>query len=639
MKFASRVLPSLLVGIMLALVLVPICAAEGSGVRYVFLLDTSLSMVGQAQGATNIMDRVKSSMKDFVTSGDQTFQGATVTVATFSDTLGTVRDFPIRTSGDTYQVAAYIDTLKATGHQTHIYAAVKDLLSQVRAGRTQGEKVYLYLYTDGEETEPGKTITDTIDEFQAGRGSTDWLYYITLGVHLEEWEREALAGAPGMRLVEVAKDQRPPVIVEAMIPNLNFGDIDRKTARSQLFAPRGDVPQGLSLRLSVEPSSNMDKLRAAGAGISLVASEVAFSDELELKLKTINGDQIPEGAYTAICHVATSSPEAVVLPDSFLLSFYKGDFSYTAVLAPVNPIVRDEDDVTEAIRLNNSVTEIMVKKIWEKSFSGEYHLSLIPSSLVAAKAGSLRPPTAEIVLTKNAPQTLVSFSRAAMSAGLDASGGELDLMVDAAKGLRPGRYRTRIVFTSPEAPVKGYGVADLGQGQYEFPLTIDVAEKPVPLLFHVFWLLAEATAVLWLVLFGAASMRGTTIGEMTLGWAIGAGLAKPCLSNVGVYCLEPREARRSQEFERLTNVVIGLETPVFGEMPAKLRLQAVRTLGRTALRVSVDDRSGVFGLRRAGEAEFAPHSEALVWNDDLIQLGRYKLRIDSGDLYGGDSVE
>jgi hypothetical protein len=602
------------------------CRAEGSLPTYVFIVDTSLSMIGQATGASNILDKVKGNIQGFFQYGGFV-EGAHVVVATFDNGLRDIHEFTLNADADRRAVISYVDSIRAVGEQTHIYSSLREILTQTEALRSAGGKVSYYLYTDGHETEPGRTIKDTVGGFQAAKGPADWFYYVTLGVKLEDWERQALLDAPAMKLVEVDAQQKPPTIVETTLPLLNFGDITKGSTRSQVFrlGAGGGAPD-LKLRFEIKPEGQTQTLLSRGAQVSIEPMETAYADNVSLKLATANSDLIPPGAYTLQCQVIPSSPDYIMSPDTFDVSFTNGDASYNLVTELLDPRPDEKQQGAAALDV------VVADKTWATGFDAKYKLVLAPSALVTTNSSAFPVPlvTAEAI-TPGAPPNLVSVLGGTGHVPFEDHQAVLDVNVP--RGTKPGKYQARIVIYSPDAEVKGPGVKAINDGNYELGLVVDVVPEPLPL-----WMLALIGAGGLLVLgllavIVISIIQRKSVGTLLTEWGAALGWVKIRIENLSLYCMEPRESRGTQEFLDLSQETVGAGTEVFPSMPMSLRLRSVLVSGRKALQVSTDD--GTFGVKRPGEKLAMPYSDTYVWSDDVIQVGQFRVRVDSNDLVGG----
>jgi len=596
-----------------------------SHVTHVFLVDTSLSMIGRGEGAVNIMPQVKESLKDFIESGKDTLIGSKVILATFSQGLLSYKEFKIQDEAGIKYLFSYIDGVQATGTSTYIYQSVTGLLDKIYKEPRGNEQVYVYLYTDGKEEESGRSISDTVQAFSAKKGSSDWLYYITLGVPLKEADRKALKETEGVKLVEVPSQNKPPIVIEMKIPRLNFGDISQKRTREQEFSlrtKRFSLKEDTTLSFQFKPIADIAYLAQKGSSVSVTPSEKRYSNRIELSLTVANPDLIPPGIYTAECAVTSSSGEYIVVPASFTAVFSKGDISY---LLTISEAGQSKDE---------NVSKIVVDKVWERGHESSYTMTLTPSALIQANSSKVTPPILTVSGEESGKRSLLEVQGQTGQITVPVLGGSQTITIKVPKDYRPGNYQPKIVFYSPDADIKGKGVKDIGGGMYEYSLTVQVNRKPQPPYVWV------AAGLLLLILLATtalvitASVKNEPVSGVVAEVLAGTGLKKPAIRNAVISCSGPRQHRSSEYISLLTSQYIGQGTDIFPELPSRLHLQPCLFKGRLALRVAADE--GVFHLRRTGEKSFMPKHEGLVWADDVIRVGDYQITIEASDLaFGG----
>jgi hypothetical protein len=276
--------------------------------------------------------------------------------------------------------------------------------------------------------------------------------------------------------------------------------------------------------------------------------------------------------------------------------------------------------------------------VWEKAFNGYLTLSFTPSALAQKFESSL--PSLEASLEMASPQTLgfVSFDKPGSqkkNAGLAPSGGRLTTAIAIPEGTTAGRYEGKVKVFSSDAPLKGPLVKDLGNSFYEIPFSVVVAKRPMPAAVKALVALLAIGGLLIAAVFVTASLRRLPVNYVMTDWRASLGLIRPSLENVVLQCVEPRASRLTHEFPSLKDERIGVGTDLFPDMGATLRLKADIHNGRRVLVVTCESPEGVFDLKRAGEEDYIPQHEAQVWADDIIQVGKYRFRVDSNDLFGG----
>src|SRR2546426_6454251 len=135
---------------------VNVCLGESAqptngSVDWIFVLDTSASMHG-ADGASNIFDRVKSTIGDFVRA---THQGDSVALYTFDSDTQLRNSIRITTESDRLELLKAIYALQSNGARTYTGKAIHDALSRATELKDQpgasDRTVSIVLFTDGLE--------------------------------------------------------------------------------------------------------------------------------------------------------------------------------------------------------------------------------------------------------------------------------------------------------------------------------------------------------------------------------------------------------------------------------------------------------------------------------------------------------
>jgi hypothetical protein len=623
--FVSALAPAVVVG---GLLQPSVCYASEQRVSYVFILDASLSMVGRGEGAVNIMPRVKDNMKSFVQSASASLVGSRVVVATFSEDLLSFKEFKILGNQDVSAVASYVDGIEASGKSTYIYRSMRQIIEQVTASRSEDERIFFYLYTDGLEEEYGHSIADTVREFRAKRGPNDWLYYIALGAKMTDEERRSFEEGPGANAIQRPS---PPTVIELRYLTLNFGDIDGKPVKDLLLATRGkpfSSKEGVKVSFELGDSPDIDAISWAGAEVALSPKEAPYADRMKLSLSGQNVGDIPPGIYIAPCSATVLSPDYVILPGTFKVVFSKGDASYNLFFGDAAPE-----------KVGTQVSEIRAEGVWNAGYSHEFTLALTSSAILKENAEKVTPPEVKLEVSKARSQILVfpqdeaSDKTRAGQHVFRATGGTTAVLLRIPKGFPAGRYDAKIVVFSPEAEVKGEKVQPSSEGYFELPLRIDVAAAPLSLGAKAAIVAAAVLLTVILLLLVASLVKKEPAGAVLLGVLAATGALKPRISSLTLSCREPREERRDQEFVGLRQQTIGPGTDFFPNLPQRLSLQATLRKGKVALLVSGE--SEVFQLKPSGETKLLQQQQAYVWDGDVVQVGKFKFRVDSNDLVGG----
>lgn len=144
----------------------------------IIVLDTSLSMTGQAQGR-DIFDRAKSSIRDYI---DQVKDGDRITFATFDTD---VRIFPsviVDDQNDRDILKKYITMTEASGLWTNTYQMIIKVLEFTNKFEKETERpTDIVIMTDGIDDPPPGNKALNFDEFakKYGKKQDLWVYVIS----------------------------------------------------------------------------------------------------------------------------------------------------------------------------------------------------------------------------------------------------------------------------------------------------------------------------------------------------------------------------------------------------------------------------------------------------------------------------
>lgn len=183
---------------------------------YLFVIDTSGSMVGKPTGSgnVNIMPQVKEAIKKFLSSLPV---GARVVLLPFDRQIHSQKEVVIKKESDRGELKNYVDRLRAEGQVTWIYYALKEVVQktkQLSESAVVPRKQIILVYTDGLNNGPDDfTLDDLIRLFKLHRGEEDFLllHYITLGVGLPERDKQKLEATEGVKVNEEPKGEVTPI--------------------------------------------------------------------------------------------------------------------------------------------------------------------------------------------------------------------------------------------------------------------------------------------------------------------------------------------------------------------------------------------------------------------------------------------
>jgi hypothetical protein len=259
---------------------------------YVFVLDTSASMMGLGDGKGRVIfPKVKEEVKRFV---NQLPPDSRITIQTFDAGPGPSRTYLLPAEKEA--LLQYVDGLKAQGSKTYLYATLLEVLRKVEQNRRPNEALTLFLFTDGRDNDPGPlTMMDVTRKYRLIRGPYDWFYYISLGLATPEEVTLALKDLPNVRILDTPPNQVPSLSEVVLQPSvLDLGNLwqQDQVQRDLRVEARGPV-HAIALEVGAPD------LERAGAFLEVIPEEVPTGKTTTLTLKLRNRESLPPGVYQA----------------------------------------------------------------------------------------------------------------------------------------------------------------------------------------------------------------------------------------------------------------------------------------------------------------------------------------------------
>jgi len=284
--------------------------------HYLFLIDTSKSMIGFGDGQGRVLlPRVKEEVEKFL---GRIPPGSKVTIQPFDDGPKPAQTFEIP-----QQLATAVDALRrieAKGTRTCIYRTLSHVLAHWPGDQATG--VIVHLFTDGNNNcPPPPTLDDIKQAYTLQRGPYDWVYYILLGVELSPELEQALKGETGWELLAVAPNHVPRLPVVAAEPTaLDLGNLyGEDEVRRDIVLRTESEPEG-ALRLRTRAVA--PQLAAFGAGLSVEPQAVTASGRHSLTFQLLNGETVPPNqSYQAYLCIEALDSDVVMKPISVPVRF------------------------------------------------------------------------------------------------------------------------------------------------------------------------------------------------------------------------------------------------------------------------------------------------------------------------------
>ncbi len=224
--------------------------------QYIFLIDTSGSMVGLPPGSgnQNIFRKVKTQI---ISQLQSLPPGSHIVLMPFHRGIQDVFEIDLHSKKDVQKAINYINELRAEGQVTWIYLSLYDALQKARQLFENSKCIEsccfhpILLYTDGHDNgPPDVTLEDVLGRFQLLKSDNPYLLivYYTLGIKEKAEVKEKLERS-GIQVIEAEKGKVPDLYIIHIRPsNLNFGNIFQKSSverKIQIFVdPRLNVSKG-----------------------------------------------------------------------------------------------------------------------------------------------------------------------------------------------------------------------------------------------------------------------------------------------------------------------------------------------------------------------------------------------------------
>lgn len=291
-------------------------AAPPKVFHYVFLIDTSRSMIGEGDGKGRILlPRVKAEIAKFL---DQIPPGSRVTLHSFDDGPKVSQTFDI--PQQKAEAARYLQGIEAKGKRTCIYRSLKHVLGQWPGDSQTG--VMVFLLTDGNNNcPPPPTLEEVAQEYRLRRGPYDWLYYLLLGLEVSPELESALQHEEGWKLLAVPPDKVPRLPVVTVEPKqLELGNLEREQVARREIQVRvaGEEPGSLRLRVrAVSPD-----LGPHGSALTVTPEVVMAPGASALSFQLLNRSSLPHReAYRAHLCLESADPGTVMKPVAVPMQF------------------------------------------------------------------------------------------------------------------------------------------------------------------------------------------------------------------------------------------------------------------------------------------------------------------------------
>lgn len=292
--------------------------AAQSATQYVFLIDTSGSMVGLPPGSGHpvIFPRVTEELVRYLRS---LRPGDIVDIRTFDRGLhldGVV--FRIESDADRERAIAHVRGLAAEGRETWVYRSILDTaqakLEEARRRDAPEIPTIFYVFTDGEDNDQrGLSMREMLRRYADLRQEKDFLIYVTLGIDLPPNDVRALDEFPHAAHHREARDVVRIGTVQVRARRLDFGFVEGESSAPRSLALQLNNLKDEEVHLRLEP--RFPEVEAAGGVVEVEPSTVDIESAQRVRLKIINRESLPARRYRGEIHLSSGQPHVQVVPD------------------------------------------------------------------------------------------------------------------------------------------------------------------------------------------------------------------------------------------------------------------------------------------------------------------------------------
>ncbi|MCX6132616.1 MAG: VWA domain-containing protein [Ignavibacteriales bacterium] len=580
-----------------------IAQAKVTRVDYVFLIDVSASMVGQA-GHTNIFPSVKKTIQEFVS---QIQPGSRVLLFPFAEkTLG-VKTFEVNSVQDANAIQAYVDALNAGGQATAIFNSVEEVLRTVDLMRQQEKEqrpVVFFVYTDGDDNvSKGWTLSSILNHFNLKRGKDDWLFYTELGLPRDPNKEAQFKKFERMQYVqERAGNVHPIIQVETVIPLLNFGNLKQtpRTTRIEKFIVRAKDSLPTNYTVTIEPE--FANLKSQGAYADVSPHTFYPAENVNLDFSLVNSQGMKEGNYTGRFHLVSSDPLVIVVPDEIEVGF-----------------LFEPERIVQIVPASGGVFPLSLgdQKLARDEVIESKKTFLLRFNLQAEQAGEKM----KVRVTENDanPQHLdlgtdLSILQIHGSEGL--VGSEVKQLVFVFRGksdLSAGSYSGQIVFEGQNLRIEGAGLDDVKGNPQAKSLSWSFHLASPPWTWWVWMLAVVATLLCLLLLAYTAYCLKEGVGPIEGVESLSATWFPVLEGELEV--LEPEAKQDTHSLRGRKEVKVGAGGDILAEIDGGFRMELATYLGRRVIKITASEDSVV---KVDGSPIFTEH----IFDGQLIEFGK-----------------
>lgn len=445
--------------------------AGAQGTEYVYLIDTSGSMVGLPAGSgnANIFPAVK---EELIRHLESLEPGDMLHVRTFDEGVRSAEVFSIGSDADRDRAEQYVLGLDARGQSTWVYQSIVNTArerarerSEASSADSRESPAIYFVYTDGLDNDPqGTDMRGMLEQFGEIKQENDFLFYVTLGVDLPEADKEALAGDDHARHLLVPEGEPPRIGVLQVRPAaLHFGFVEGDLSNSRSVALRLSNVDTANVTLRFH--SSFPEAEALGGVVDVEPATTDFGRYRDVRLRLVNRESFPDQTFEGSLSVSADQPHIQVVPD--LVTATLSTVPLPAATVAVDPAGLDFGEAAvgaaapEAISLR--VEFGASARSGESGFYVETESSAPDETAVPTVAWNGRP-------VAGASQLLTSADRIN------------ELVVSWPETpADPGTFAGRVRLVPELLRLEGDPAWTLGDGSFTVPWSLQVRPAPMPL--------------------------------------------------------------------------------------------------------------------------------------------------------------
>ncbi len=598
---------------MTIILLFPIRASSQQNTQisdYVFLLDTSGSMVGLPDGSGNVVifPEVKSTINAYLQKNIE--PPANVFIYPYDAGVHDPKMFKIEKKSDVANIQDYITNLRAEGNETWIYRSLAKTIGEMKEFREKhpNEKhiVKIFLYTDGKDTERNgpHTMKSVMKDYSLKRGEHDWwLYLCTLGSEFSDEDKKAVSNTKRAKTVRTDRGEGAPLFIENKFSTIDFGNLWEKGSVKRtvlLGLPDKDkMPQDLMFKATAK----FPELSSQSLGVQVSPSK-KFKPmaRVNLEITLINFDHNEpkcKGLHEFKIELTTNKPFVSIVPDTINAKFLYNPPKTAAISLPDGkeyPInfgelnIYEESDVVSIekllLRYNNEAREKGgILKIY-------YDLSPENPSLLTGDNLTINDEKNEYVTVSPKKKEVV-------------------FKVVANKDLKPGEYKGKLYIESADITITGKGL----ENKQDAPniksvnWSFEIPSKPLPP-----WI--------WVLI-----LLGIVAGAF---FAIRNKFKPPVISDLKLDVRKPES--NEIDLAGRTEIKLGKDGEYFQDAQTSFTIRAVKD-GVRIFAVLDEVTGGEVSLKKADEPkENRIIGEERLFDGDIITFGNYTITVTSFSL-------